>query len=75
MLIRSDEKPLLEEPNVIEIAKKYKKSPAQVLLRHGIQRGIVVLAKSDSENRIKSNFEVRSLFRTLFSVVIWRRKK
>ena len=58
---RVAEKPLLEEPNVVEIAKKYNKTPAQVLLRHGIQRGVVVLYKSVSEERLKSNLEVRPL--------------
>ena len=50
--------PILDEPNVIEIAEKYNKTPAQVLLRHGIQRGIVVLVKSVTADRVKSNFDV-----------------
>lgn len=61
IVLRGRTPPLLEEPNVIEIAKKYHKTPAQVLLRHGIQRGVVVLFKSASEERVKSNFEVKAL--------------
>ena len=60
-LIRNKEKSLMEEPVVVEIAKKYKKLPAQILLRHAIQRGVVVLVKSVSEERVKSNFEVVSI--------------
>ncbi|EUB55282.1 Estradiol 17 beta-dehydrogenase [Echinococcus granulosus] len=48
----------IHEENVIEIARKHKKTPAQVLLRHGLQRGIVVLVKSVTFERIKSNFDV-----------------
>ena len=52
---------LLEEPEVVKISKKYNKTPAQVLLRQAIQRGIVVLFKSVNEERVKSNSEVKSL--------------
>lgn len=51
-------RPVLEEENVAEIARKHNKTPAQVLLRHGLQRGIVVLVKSVTPERIKSNFDV-----------------
>ncbi|KAL5106889.1 Estradiol 17 beta-dehydrogenase 5 [Taenia crassiceps] len=51
-------KPLVEDECVGEIARKHKKTPAQVLLRHGLQRGIVVLVKSVTPERIKSNFDV-----------------
>ncbi|GLG92813.1 Aldo-keto reductase AKR2E4, partial [Gryllus bimaculatus] len=48
----------LTEPVVLNIAKKYKKSPAQVLLRHLIQRGIAVIPKSSNPKRIKENIDV-----------------
>ncbi|VDK46008.1 unnamed protein product [Taenia asiatica] len=51
-------RPMLEEKCVVEIAHKHNKTPAQVLLRHGLQRGIVVLVKSVTPERIKSNFDV-----------------
>ncbi|XP_036615401.1 aldo-keto reductase family 1 member C1 homolog [Trichosurus vulpecula] len=49
---------LLEDPVLGAIAKKHNRSPAQVALRYQIQRGVVVLAKSFNEKRIKENFQV-----------------
>ncbi len=37
---------ILEDPLVLELAKKYKKTPAQVLLRHLLQLGYIVIPKS-----------------------------
>ena len=45
---------------MIEIAKAHRIMPSQVLLRHGIQRGIVVIAKSANPDRIQLNFDVIS---------------
>ncbi|XP_036615548.1 prostaglandin-E(2) 9-reductase-like [Trichosurus vulpecula] len=49
---------VLEDPVLGAIAKKHNRSPAQVALRYQIQRGVVVLAKSFTEKRIKENFQV-----------------
>ncbi|ELW48336.1 Prostaglandin-E(2) 9-reductase [Tupaia chinensis] len=49
---------LLEDPILKTIAKKHNRSPGQVALRYQLQRGVVVLAKSFSEKRIKENFQV-----------------
>lgn len=49
---------MLEDEAVIGIAREHKKTRAQVLLRHGLQRDIVVLVKSVTPERIKSNFDV-----------------
>ncbi|XP_041486721.1 aldo-keto reductase family 1 member C15-like [Microtus oregoni] len=55
----SDKSPyLLEEPILKTIAEKHNRSPGQVALRYQLQRGVVVLAKSFNEKRIKENFEV-----------------
>ncbi|VDM18828.1 unnamed protein product, partial [Hydatigera taeniaeformis] len=56
--VKGQVKPVLEEESVVAIARKHNKTPAQVLLRHGLQRGIVVLVKSVTPERIKSNFDV-----------------
>ncbi|XP_046401621.1 aldo-keto reductase family 1 member A1-A-like [Ischnura elegans] len=49
---------LLSNPLVVEIASTYKKSPAQILLRHHVQQGIIVIPKSVSPARIQQNHEV-----------------
>ncbi|CAI0375047.1 unnamed protein product [Linum tenue] len=40
------------------LAAKYKKTPAQIALRWGIQRDTVVIPKSSKVERLKENFEV-----------------
>jgi len=49
---------LLEDPNVVKLAEKHKKTPAQILIRFELQRGIVVIPKSVTPSRIASNKEV-----------------
>ncbi len=49
---------LIEEPLLIEIAKKYGKTPAQVAIRHAIDRGISVIPKSRTPERVRENFDV-----------------
>ncbi|XP_041365728.1 1,5-anhydro-D-fructose reductase-like [Gigantopelta aegis] len=57
-LINEGSRVLLEETTLQDIGRKYGKTPAQVLLRNLIQRGIFVIPKSTSPQRIKENFEV-----------------
>lgn len=49
---------LTEDPKIVEIAKKYKKSPAQVIIKYQIQRGNITIPKSVNKQRIKENFEI-----------------
>jgi len=49
---------LFTNPVLSEIGKKYQKSVAQVTLRWLIQRDVIVIPKSVSEDRIKQNFDV-----------------
>jgi diketogulonate reductase-like aldo/keto reductase len=49
---------LLENEQLVEIAKKYGKSPAQVVIRWHIQNGFIVIPKSVHEERIQQNIDV-----------------
>ncbi|XP_054844468.1 aldo-keto reductase family 1 member C3-like [Eublepharis macularius] len=49
---------LLEDPTLAAIAKKYNQSPAPVILRYLLQRGLVVLVKSFNKKRIEDNIQV-----------------
>uniref|UniRef100_A0A0R3S7D4 Aldo_ket_red domain-containing protein n=1 Tax=Elaeophora elaphi TaxID=1147741 RepID=A0A0R3S7D4_9BILA len=48
----------MKDPLVLQLAEKYKKSPAQVLLRHMTQRGISTIPKSTNPDRILENFNI-----------------
>jgi diketogulonate reductase-like aldo/keto reductase len=48
----------LKNPKVLKLAEKYGKTPAQILLRHLIQRGVAVVPKSTNEKRIHENAQV-----------------
>lgn len=47
-----------DNPAIVEIAEKYGKTPAQIMLRWQIQRGIVVIPKSTHIERMEENFNV-----------------
>ncbi len=48
----------LDDHRLIEIAKTYQKTPAQILLRWGIEKGLIVLAKSSKKERILENASI-----------------
>jgi len=52
---------LLDDPLVVSIAERVGKTPAQVLLAWGIQRGTAVLTGSVTPSRIRENFDVTAL--------------
>ena len=49
---------LLAEPVLGELADKYGKSPAQIILRWHIQEGFVVIPKSVTPDRIHDNIDI-----------------
>lgn len=49
---------VLAQPIVIAMAEKYGKTPAQVVLRWGIQRGCTLIAKSAKVERLKENIDI-----------------
>ena len=51
----------LNDPELIRIAQKHNVTPAQVALKWQVQRGVVVIPKSVTPERIKSNIMIGSL--------------
>ena len=48
----------LDHPKLIEVAKKYNKTTAQILIRWGIQHSIIEIPKSGNKNHIIENADV-----------------
>ncbi len=48
----------LKHPTVVALAARHRKSPAQILIRWGLQRNLVVIPKSVREERIRENSQV-----------------
>ena len=48
----------LNDATLLEIAKKNKRSPAQILIKWSLQKGYITLPKSTTESRILENFDV-----------------
>ena len=51
-------KGILENDVLVSIGKRYGKTPAQIILRWDIERGIATIPKSVSKERIEENFDV-----------------
>jgi len=49
---------LLADPTIGSLAEKYKKTPAQIILRWDIQIGVVTIPKSVHEERIRDNAKI-----------------
>jgi len=48
----------LDDPVIQELAQKYNKTAAQLVLRWGIQRNTVIIPKSSKLERLQENFQV-----------------
>jgi diketogulonate reductase-like aldo/keto reductase len=57
----SSEPNLLQDPVILAIAQRVKKTPAQVLLAWAIQRGTALLTTSKNPSRIQENFDVSAI--------------
>jgi len=48
----------LEDPLIKQLALKYRKTPAQIMLKWNIQRGVAVVTKSVTPKRIEENINI-----------------
>lgn len=48
----------LQEPIIQDLSNKYSKTPAQIILRWNLQRGVSIIPKSSSVSRIIENFNI-----------------
>lgn len=55
--VKDDDPKLMEDPIVTGIATKKGKSPAQILIRFCLERGVICIPKSVTPSRIQANFE------------------
>ena len=60
------DKKLLAEPLIVELSKKYNKTPVQVILRWHIQEGNIPLPKSSNLEHMKENFNIFDFKLTVF---------
>jgi diketogulonate reductase-like aldo/keto reductase len=51
-------KSLLNNRVIQSLAKKYEKTPSQICLRWGIQKGVVVIPKASNEQHLKENMQL-----------------
>lgn len=51
-------KELLENPAILEMAKKYNKNAGQIILRFEVQEGFIILPKSTNAKRIAGNIDI-----------------
>ena len=51
---------VLQEPLIIDIARRYNRTPAQILLRWGVQRGTSVITRTSRPDRMRENLDIFS---------------
>jgi len=49
---------ILSRPTILDLAKQYGRTPAQICLRWGLQKGVVVIPKTSSEARLRENMAI-----------------
>jgi len=49
---------MLKDPRLLGLAKKYNKTPAQMILRWDIQLDVSPIPKSSNPQRLKENFDI-----------------
>ena len=51
-------KGMFDEPVLLEVAAKYGKTPAQIILRWNVQQGVIVIPKSVHRERMEENLAI-----------------
>jgi 2,5-diketo-D-gluconate reductase A len=51
-------KGLLDDPNIVEVARRKDRTPAQIVLRWHVQLGCIVIPKSVNRDRIQENIDL-----------------
>lgn len=51
--------PLVQNPVILKIAQKHNATPVQILIAWQVTRGVVVIPKTASVNRLKENYEAQ----------------
>lgn len=49
---------VIDQPVILSAAKRLSKTPAQIVLRWGIQRGCTIIPKSSKVSRLQENFDI-----------------
>jgi diketogulonate reductase-like aldo/keto reductase len=49
---------VLRDSVILKLAEKYRKTPAQVILRWQIQHGLIAIPKTVTPDRIRENFQI-----------------
>ena len=49
---------MFDEPVLVEIARKHGKTPAQIILRWNVEKGVIVIPKSVHKNRMEENLAI-----------------
>ncbi|CAL8077539.1 unnamed protein product [Orchesella dallaii] len=55
---KPDDPKLLDDPKLVELSKKLNKSPAQIILRWQVQRGVIVIPKTVNKTRLIENIDI-----------------
>jgi len=56
--LQPDDPVVLENPVILDIAKKYNKTPGQICIKWAAQRNLVVIPKSVTPSRIHENANI-----------------
>lgn len=47
-----------DDPRIVQLAQRYSRTPAQIILRWAVQQGLSTIPKSENPARIKENFNI-----------------